>query len=99
MLAADIADELAPVFLSALKKSKEGEGAVFLATLANDQKHLAEDVAGLKKVVFEQHEPVVIWSRNFMEQYRKVVGVVVASGLITLIGLLIQVYYLLQKAK
>jgi hypothetical protein len=45
------------------------------------------------------NEAVLLWARNFMDSYRKTMGVVVASGAITIIGLLIQVYYTLSKNK
>lgn len=99
-LAKDLAQEIIPAFVSAMKASKEeNNSAVVMAIVSNDLKHLSEDVTTLKKVVFEQHEPVVIWVRGVMDSYRKIATVVVASGIITIIGLMIQLYYLLQKAK
>lgn len=98
-LANDIAGEIIPAFISALKQTKDGDTAVVLATLTVNQQHLEDTVNGLKKVVYEQHEPVILWSRNFMDSYRKIVMAVTISGLITLLGFLVQVYYLLQKSK
>ena len=98
-LAKDLASEIIPGFVSAMKASKDGDSAVAVALIANDLRHISDDVGTLKKVVFEQHEPVVIWARGLMDSYRKIATVVIASGLITVIGLLIQMYYLLQKAK
>ena len=47
----------------------------------------------------KENEALLLWSRNFMDTYRRTVGTVVASGAITLIGLLIQLYYMLSKSK
>ena len=47
----------------------------------------------------KENEAVILWCRNFMDTYRRTMGVVITSGAITLIGLLIQVYYTLNKGK
>jgi hypothetical protein len=47
----------------------------------------------------KENEAVLLWARNFMETYRKTFGTVLASGAITIIALLIQLYYTLGKSK
>lgn len=99
-IAKNIADELLPAFIGALKKSKEGEVSDReIVELKNNFEHAQADISGLKKVVYEQHEPVIIWSRNFIDSYRKIVTAVIISGLITLTGFFVQLYYIVQKGK
>lgn len=62
-------------------------------------KRLQEDVSGLKRTVYENHDPVVVWCRNFIDSYRKIVTAVVVSGLVTFVGFLIQAYMLIQNRK
>jgi hypothetical protein len=66
---------------------------------------LSKDVEQLQKYLKllwdwkKENEAVMTWARNFMDTYRNTVRIVVASGAITVIGLLIQVYYTLSKSK
>jgi hypothetical protein len=99
-LAKGIADELLPAFIGAIKKSKEGEVSEReIVELKNNFEHAQDDLAALKKVVYEQHEPVIIWSRNFIDSYRKINTAVIISGLITLTGYFVQLYDIVQKGK
>jgi hypothetical protein len=90
-----IADQIA----DALARKKAGDDLVAAVELRKDVDQHKKDLAGLQTVVYKEHEPVVIWARNFMDSYRKIVTAVVISALITLAGFLMQMYYLLQKAK
>jgi hypothetical protein len=91
------AKELAAELATALQHSTTG--AVAFAEMRKDLVQAQKDILALQEVVFKQHEPVVIWSRNFMESYRRVITVIVTSGIITTIGLIIQLYSMLQKGK
>lgn len=101
-LAKELADEIVPAFTLAMSKhiNRQGvEEAVAFSRLEKDVEQHNKDIEGLKKVVYEQHEPIIIWSRNFSDSYRKIVTAVIISGLITLVGFLAQMYYLTQKLK
>lgn len=74
------------------------ESAVALATLKIklEQMRLELDQLWHWK---RENEPVLIWARNYMEAYRGTLRMVYGAGAITIIGLLIQVYYTLGKGK
>lgn len=60
---------------------------------------LDDEVKTLKKVVYSDHDPVIQWARGVMENSRKVMTAVYTTGVLLIIGLLVQVYYLLNKGK
>lgn len=94
-----LAGEIAAQLASILDKHQDSAASNALITVQGDVGRLKEDVGSLKKRVYDDHDPVIIWARNFMDSYRRVVTAVVISGLITLAGFLVQVYYLLQAKK
>ena len=47
----------------------------------------------------KDNEAVLLWAKNFMDNYRKIMTVVLTSGVLTTIGLLFQLYYMLSKGK
>ena len=80
-------------------KEKEAiAAAVALATSELLLKQLRSEIDELWRWK-KENEAVILWCRNFMDTYRRTMGVVITSGAITLIGLLIQVYYTLNKGK
>lgn len=72
--------------------------AVSLAEIKKDLESHEESIDVIKKVLFDQHDPVITWSKGFMESYRKIVLTIVTSGILALIGFLVEVYILLHKA-
>lgn len=74
------------------------EAAVAAATLKVKFEQLRIEVDEMWKWK-KENEAVLLWARNFMDTYRRTMGAVLVSGAITLIGLLIQVYYTLNKGK
>lgn len=95
----ELAEAIAEQIATALAKKKAGEDIIAATELRKDVNQNMSDISALKQVVYKEHEPVVIWSRNFMDSYRKIVTAVIISGLITLAGFLVQVYYLLQSKR
>lgn len=90
--------DLADAIVTAAKRiGPDTTAAVAFAELRNDFKHMDGTVAELKETVYEKHDPVIIWTKDFIESYRKVITAVVVSAIITGIGLFIQLYTLLQK--
>lgn len=81
------------------KETKDAiAAAVFAATAELTLKQLRSELDELWRWKKES-EPILIWAKGFMETYKNTVRIVVASGAITVIGLLIQVYYTLNKGK
>jgi hypothetical protein len=95
----ELAEAIAEQIATALAKKKAGEDIIAATELRKDVNQNMSDISALKQVVYKEHEPVIIWSRNFSDSYRKIVTAVVISGLITLAGFLVQVYYLLQSKR
>jgi hypothetical protein len=74
------------------------EAAIAAATLRVKFDQLRSEVDELWKWK-KENEGVILWARNYMETYRRTMGTVLGAGAITIIGLLIQVYYTLSKSK
>lgn len=74
------------------------EAAVAAATLKVKVDQLRIEVDELWRWK-KENEAVILWARNFMDSYRRTVGVIITSGAITLIGLLLQLYYTINKSK
>jgi hypothetical protein len=94
----EIVDLLAAAFATHQSHSQDVASEVLLAELKKDVEQLQKEM----KLIWDwkkENEAVLSWARNFMDTYRNTVRIVVASGAITTIGLLIQVYYMLSKGK
>jgi len=94
----EIADAIAAGLNATAAKKDAAAGEVAFAKLESRVDQAEKEL----KLLWEwkkENEALLLWARNFMDTYRRTVGVVVASGAITLIGLLIQLYYMLNKGK
>lgn len=94
----DIAEVIASALSATSSAKQDHANEISFARLEKDVEQLKKDNDFLwtwKK----ENEAVLSWSRNFMDTYRNTVRIVVASGAITILGLLIQVYYTLNKGK
>ena len=93
-------EALTEALIEALSALKKGGGGieVAIARMEKDIEQHEKDISLLKKTVFDNHDPVVVWCRNFMDSYRKIATAVVISAVITLAGFLVPVYVLLHKS-
>ena len=94
----DIAAAIAAGVAASVLKKQDAANEVAFAKLEKDVEQLQKEFEVLWKWKTE-NEAVVLWARNFMDSYRRTVGVIVTSGVLTTIGLIIQLYYMLQKSK
>jgi len=94
----EIADAIAAGVAAAVLKKQDSANEVAFALLTSDVKQLRLEVDELWRWK-KENEAVILWARNFMDTYRRTMGAIIISGAITVIGLLIQVYYTLNKGK
>lgn len=97
----DVSNEaLTEALIEALSALKKGGGGVevAIARMEKDIEQHEKDISLLKKTVFDNHDPVIVWCRNFMDSYRKITTAVIISAVITLAGFLVQLYILLHKS-
>jgi hypothetical protein len=97
-LAATIAAAIASATSAASAGSADTARAVAFTKLEGRIIALESDVEELTKYK-KENEAVISWARTFMDNYKKVMMVVVTSGVLTTIGLLFQLYYMVNKGK
>jgi len=94
--------ELAATIASALASANAGSAdtarAVAFTKLEGRITALEGDVEELTKYK-KENDAVLMWARSFMDNYKKVMMVVVTSGVLTGIALLFQLYYMINKGK
>lgn len=93
-----IADAIAAGVAASVLKKQDSANEVAFALLTSDVKQLRVEMDEFWRWK-KENEAVILWARNFMDTYRRTMGAIVISGAITVIGLLIQVYYTLNKGK
>lgn len=94
----DIAAAIAAGVAASVLKKQDAANEVAFALLHSDVRQLRIEVDEIWRWKKES-DPVLLWARNFMDTYRRTMGAILISGAITVIGLLIQLYYTLSKAK
>jgi len=93
-----IADAIAAGVAASVLKKQDAANEVEFALLTKDVKQLRIELDELWRWK-KENEAVLLWARNFMDTYRRTMGAIIISGAVTVIGLLIQLYYTLSKAK
>jgi len=94
----EIADAITSGVAAAVLKKQDAANEVAFALLDHDVKQLQKENT-LLWAWKSENEAVLLWSRGFMDNFKKVMAVVITSGVLTGIGLLFQVYYMLYKSK
>jgi hypothetical protein len=94
----DMAAAIAAAIASANAGSADTARAVAFTEMKGKIERLQEEVADLEKHR-KENDAVLLWARSFMDNYKKVMMVVVTSGVLTTIGLLFQLYYMVNKGK
>jgi len=94
--------ELAAAIASAISSANAGSADTARAVAFTEMKGrigvVEGDVEELMKYK-KENDAVIMWARSFMDNYKKVMMVVVTSGVLTGIALLFQLYYMINKAK
>jgi phosphosulfolactate phosphohydrolase-like enzyme len=94
----EIADAIAAGVAASVLKKQDAANEVAFAKLEIKVEQLQKENE-LLWAWKKENEAVLLWSRGFMDNYKKVMTVVVTSGILTTIGLLFQLYYMLNKGK
>ena len=90
----EVTDALAQAITTGLRQSVD---PIAFAELRNDFKHAQQALEEVRKTVYEEHHAVYLWTKDFIESYRKVIVSILASGLIAVAALVIQLYTMLRK--
>lgn len=90
----EVTEALAGAITSGLRQSVD---PVSFAEVRNDLKHAEQALEEVRKTVYDEHHAVVLWTKDFIESYRKVIVTVLASGVIAVAALAIQLYTMIRK--
>lgn len=90
----EVTDALAQAITSGLRQSVD---PVAFAEVRNDLKHAQQALDEVRKTVYDEHHAVVLWTKDFIESYRKVIVSILASGVIAVAALAIQLYAIIRK--
>lgn len=90
----EVTDALASAIITGLRQSVD---PVAFAEVRNDLKHAEQALEEVRKTVYDEHHAVVLWTKDFIESYRKVIVTVLASGVIAVAALAIQLYTMIRK--
>jgi inosine-uridine nucleoside N-ribohydrolase len=94
--------ELAAAIAAGLQAANAGSAdtarAVAFTEMKGKIERLQEEVEDLNKYK-KENDAVIMWARSFMDNYKRVMMVVVTSGVLTTIALLFQLYYMVNKGK
>lgn len=94
----DMAAAIAAAIAAANAGSADTARAVAFTEMKGRITRLEEEIEELSKYK-KENDAVVLWARSFMDNYKRVMMVVVTSGVLTTIGLLFQLYYMINKGK
>jgi hypothetical protein len=94
----EIADAISAGVAASILKKQDAANEVSFAKLEMRVDQIEKEL----KILWDwkkENEAVLLWCRGFMDNYKRVMMVVVTSGILTTIGLLFQLYYMLNKGK
>ena len=94
----ELAASIAAGIAAANAGSADTARAVAFTEMKGRIENLEKQVAELEKYK-KENESVISWARSFMDNYKRIMMVVATSGVLTTIGLLFQLYYMVNKGK